>query len=401
MEEFFEQVLDFRVVKVTKVDLQEGTYHVHCESKIGGGVCPTCGGLCGFRKQHNERRVKDLSLSGKEVVLHLKVWQYVCEKCNRHFYEQFHFVAPGSEMTFRLESFLYDMTKGSDLQGVCLKFKIGWKTANRLLQTYGAREAAAHGESCFGSVRHLGIDEISLKKGHRDFVAVLVDLERKMVMDIVESREKAVLMAYFKEKGQSFCERVQVFCSDMWEGFLNLAKEVFPNASIVTDRFHFFAHCNDALDAARKYFKSQIKSILPKDQDLRGLRFKMLKNHVDLSQSEKTELQKLLDDKKLADLNKTYKARNELREIFEQRLTVDHAKAKLKNWIENNKDNRFFFKFIKLFNNHLDYIANYFRHRVTTSIVEGFNNKLKLIKRRAFGFLKFQSFKLKAISDFI
>lgn len=401
MEDFIEQVLDFKVIKVTKVKFQEGTYHVYCESKIGQGVCPVCGGLCGFRKQHNERRIKDLPLSGKAVELHLKVWQYVCEKCNRHFYEQFPFVAPGSEMTFRLESFLYDMTKGSDLTSVCHKFKIGWKTANRLLQTYGAREVSAHGRSCFETVRHLGIDEISLKKGHRDFVAVLVDLERKIVIDIVESREKAVLMAYFKEKGQSFCEQVQVFCSDMWEGFLNLAKEIFPNVSIVTDRFHFFMHCNDALDSARKYFKSQIKSTLPQGHDLRGLRFKILKKHEDLSPDEKTELQKILDNKNLADLNKTYKARNELREIFEQRLTVEDAKIKLKNWIENNNTNRFFFKFIKLFNNHFDSIANYFQHRVSSSIIEGFNNKLKLIKRRAFGFLRFQSFKLKAISDFI
>jgi len=101
-------------------------------------------------------------------------------------------------------------------------------------------------------VRVVGRDGFALKKGHRAYATVMVDLERVEVIDILGYREQVKLIEYFKNKGVEWCERIEVFCSAMWLGFINTAKTVFPNATLVVDRFHFLGHLNKAVDSQRK-----------------------------------------------------------------------------------------------------------------------------------------------------
>ena len=82
------------------------------------------------------------------------------------------------------------------------------------------------------------MDDISLKKGKGDYVVILVDLDTHEVIDLLESRTKEFLINYFTNKGKTFCEQILVFCSDMWTAYLEIAKEIFVNATIVVDRFH-------------------------------------------------------------------------------------------------------------------------------------------------------------------
>jgi transposase len=399
MEEVLEKILGLQVIKITKVEEIDSIYHIYCESKEAVGLCPNCGKLItSTPKDSNIRHIRDLNIIDKKVILHLTTKQYVCKDCNRHFYERFWFVESGSEMTIRLEDFLYRMVHGADLTYVAHKYEIGWKTINRLFHKYSTREVSAHIERSEQAVTQIAMDEIALHKGHRDFVVVIIDLVHKVIIDILENREKTSLIAYFKGKGLGFCNKIKVFCSDMWDGYLNTAKEVFPNAAIVVDRFHFFSYCNAALETARKYYKKELKEQV---EDLRGLRFTLLKNTDKLSEKEQVQLDKIFEQEKYLDLKKTYDARNDFRAILEQKITSQQAHILFQKWLNDHKDNRFFFKFIKTFNNYYNYILNYFDYRVTTSVLEGFNNKLKMIKRRAFGFLNFDAFRAKAFIDFL
>ena len=88
----------------------------------------------------------------------------------------------------------------------------------------------------------IGMDEIALRKGHKAYVCVIVDLDTHDIIDVLPDRSKSFLLDYFKSKGEDFCNQITHFCSDMWKGYLNCAKEVFANASIIIDRFHFFAY---------------------------------------------------------------------------------------------------------------------------------------------------------------
>ncbi|MDZ7896613.1 MAG: transposase [Arcicella sp.] len=96
------------------------------------------------------------------------------------------------------------------------------------------------------------MDEIALKKGKGDYVVILVDLDTHQVIDVLPSRLKDFLIEYFTNKGKAFCEQIEVFCSDMWTAYLETAKELFINATIVVDRFHYFSYLQDVIDKTRK-----------------------------------------------------------------------------------------------------------------------------------------------------
>lgn len=133
-------------------------------------------------------------------------------------------------------------------------------------------------------VRKLGIDEFSMKKGHKYFACVLVDLETGSVIDVLKERTKEYLTKYFTGLGEKFCEQIKVLSCDMWQGFAGLSGTVFPNAELVIDRFYFSKNLNKTLDMFRK----NLRKTLFKDVELHQgkLRFALLKSSDNLSNEE-------------------------------------------------------------------------------------------------------------------
>lgn len=247
-------------------------------------------------------------------------------------------------------------------------------------------------------MKRLGIDEIALRKGHRDYVCVLVDLDRKEVVDILPRREKAYLKDYFLGLGSEFCDGIELFCADMWEGYTNLAKEIFPNASIVVDRFHFFAMVQKGLESCRKYFQRKHKG----HPALKSIRWPLLKNPENLSEKDREAIKELRRHEELKLLADTYDAKVAFREILEEKLEPEQAEKKIDRWVKAVTDGkvRHLFPFLKTLDKWKKYIVAYFKERATTSPVEGINNKIKAIKRRAFGYLDFNNFRRKVLIEF-
>jgi transposase len=268
-----------------------------------------------------------------------------------------------------------------------------WHTVNDICQRGARRELDARPVS---NIRAVGMDEFALKKGHRAYATVIVDLERVEVIDILGYREQVKLIEYFKNKGVEWCERIEVFCSDMWLGFINTAKAVFPNATVVVDRFHFFSHLNKAVDSQRKSLRYQFK-----DQDeFKGLKWALLKNAEDLTADQKKKLTRAF---LLAPhLKLLYEHKEKFRSIFDRRLTREQGEIELIQWIEQAKEmkNRHLNNFLYMLNDWKEYVLNYFTYRFTTSVIEGINNAIKTVKRMGYGFRNFVNFKQRILISF-
>ena len=396
MEELFTKLLGLPSVEVTLAAVDDREITLHCRSILASSHCPLCLEKCNKVKDRYTRELRDLSISGKKVRLLFTVRQFVCTDCNRHFHERHDFVAKNRTMTQRYEDFIYYRCHGVDLRYVCLQEDVCWTSVRDIFQRGAEREIASR--SLFSEVSHIGIDEIALRKGHKDYVCVLVNLETGAVIDILPDRGKEYLKSYFLGKGEAFCEAITCFCSDMWEGYLNCAKEVFPNATIVADRFHFFAHMNKELDRCRRALRKKH----PEDDGLKGLKWALLKPVHRLSAEESESIEKVLGKEEYRLLKRTWEARNGFREILEKHCSKEEAEKLIGQWQDRHTEepNRFVQRFVDFFQKWKSYILNYFVHRRTTSPVEGINNKLKVIKRRAYGFLTFQAFRLRAIVEF-
>lgn len=388
-----ETLLDIRELIVTDVEVEDHVIHVCCESRFTEVYCPYTLKKCQTINQELHREIRDLPISGKRVILRLKVRQFYSPHVDCYFTERFHFLEPHQYQTVRYQRHVYESCKDSGLQRVVIQEDLCWKTVNSIFKKFAKRELKARAVT---PPRALGIDEFALKKGHKDYACVLINLESACVIDVLHYRDKASLIAYFKKKGDAFCQSVEVFSCDMWDGFVAVAKEMFPGATIVIDRFHFFAHMNKALDNVRKHLRRQFKN----DDLLKGIKWLLLKNTDRLTPKQKQDLEKVFE--RFPQLKTVYDLKNELRVIFESDIDRQEAEKRINQWVEKTKiiNNRYTNHFLKTLKNWKDYVLNYFIERVTNGIVEGINNKIKMIKRMAFGFRNFTHFRLRIIANF-
>jgi len=393
----YESLLSLPLVDITSVEFKSKELHIYCESKLASCHCPSCLEPCEDVNQTRTRIIQDLSISDKQVFLHVQSRQFLCHNCPRTFYERFNFVSKHERMTTRYEDFIYKRCIGVDLNYVSLQEDLCWDTVNRIFKKWANKKI----KSCnlFEGVRALGIDEIALKKGHKNFVCVLVNLETGEVIDILEDRTKAALIPYFQKLGSAFCEGIEIFSSDMWEGYINTAKEVFPNASIVVDRFHFFAHLQKAVDSCRKALRKEF----PDAEELKNVKWLFLKNKENLSPEQKQQIETLLANPAYEQLKEVYQAKESFRDILEQDISPQQADKQLTQWVIQTleKHNKYLNKFVNTFTNWYNYILNYFDGRWSNGMVEGINNRIKMMKRRAFGYNDFQSFRTRVLVEFM
>lgn len=177
---------------------------------------------------------------------------------------------------------------------------------------------------------------------------------------------------------------VEEVCVDMWGGFPKVIKAVFPNASIVTDRFHVMKLVNKSLNRIRLKL------------GFTGLKNKtlLMKNYQDLNDAEKSELKELFQQSTVLEFADNFK--EELRQIYESKSTVKSGLRKIKGWLKYAS--LFFTDIAYTLANHLPEIANFFKNRTTSGVTEGINTKIKLILRQSYGFVSFKLMREKLLA---
>ena len=389
----FTTLLNLTSIEVSSVEILKKTIIIRCHNLLEEQLCPVCLQKTSKVNKITVRHIRDLPILGKEVLLELTTRQFFCSDCERYFQEKFDFVVPSKQMTIRLEKYLYECCKTESLEKVSARENVGWNTLEEILTRYGT-ESTQHLEKY--QPKYLGIDEFALKKGKGNYATVIVDLEKGFVIDVLPYRDKAQLIAYFEAKGAVYCSQIEVVSCEMWGGFANLAKEIFPQAATVIDRFHFFQLLYRVLDKARKNLRKQF----PDELTFKEIKWLLYKSWSDLNASQRSLL--LLAFRHDSQLRNLYFLKQELRNIFESDLEPAEAMEQCQKWIESATQFQHdgLNEFLKTFQKWKDFILNFFTYRVTNGVVEGINNLIKTIKRQAYGFRKFESFRLKILIAF-
>ena len=236
----------------------------------------------------------------------------------------------------------------------------------------------------------LGIDEIALRKGHRDFVAVITGLTASgqlHVLAVLEDRLKATVLAWLTAIPEPHRSHITSVCTDMWEGYVTAAREALPAAMVVIDRFHVACHYRDAVDELRLQEVRRLSKELPKERrdDFKHTLWPFRKRNGDLTPEEQSQLESLFAH--TPTLKGAYTLREELTTIFDTARSKADGLRRIRLWRGRVERSglRCFDGFLKLLDSWLDLIANYFKRHQTSSFVEGLNNKLKVLKRRCYG----------------
>jgi transposase len=236
----------------------------------------------------------------------------------------------------------------------------------------------------------LGLDEIALKKGHRDYVTLVtgrMKVGENKILGVLAGHEKGEMLDFLRSIPLRIAERVQSICCDLWEAYTEAAREVLPSARIVADRFHVARHYRDAADEIRKHEQQRLKKELSKAEydKLNGSYRAYRKNAEDLSKEERKVLRRFF--KHSASAKQAYLLREQLTAIFNMNLSKKQAQSKIRGWIQKvqNSGLKCYENFLKLLGKWWEEITNYFIRRENSGFVEGFNNKVKILKRRCYG----------------
>jgi transposase len=236
----------------------------------------------------------------------------------------------------------------------------------------------------------VGLDEIALTKGHRNFVVIVTARlaeGRVVILAVLPDRQKDTVIEFLRSIPERLKQTLQTVCCDMYEGFSEAVREELPQVRIVIDRFHVARAYRDGLDDLRKQELKRLKEELPATdyQQLRGNLWAVRKKPADLTGEEKRCLRLLF--RYSPQLKLAYELQQQLTTIFDQPIAPATAKTKIRAWIKRVAKSglRCFDNFLNTLRRWWQEIINYFAYRENSGFVEGLNNKLKVLKRRCYG----------------
>ena len=250
--------------------------------------------------------------------------------------------------------------------------------------------AGAVNWAAYPSLGIIGLDEIALRKGHQHFIVLVTQRSATggvALLGILPDRKKETVVAFLRSIPLALRATITDVCTDMYEGYVNAVKEEVQQARVIIDRFHVAQLYRGSADALRKAVLRDLKAQLTKDeyQFLKGTMWPFRRAAQDLTPEEKERLALLLEA--APDLRQAYDLREKLTAIFDRAHSKPSGRAALKRWMKQVRASGLtcFDSFLKTLQNWLDEITNYFVARLTSGFVEGFNNKVKVLKRRCYG----------------
>lgn len=397
------EILDLEGVTVISHRLHSGLGMIlQTESKRMHSICPNCGNKSHKLHQNHRHIVKDLPFGDKPIFLEINRRQFKCSKCRKPFSEDLDFLKKKRTYTNRLANKIIQEVLDSDIHSVASKGIVTTDEIKRMLKDASQENL----NSKPSELKKLGIDEIALVKGKGNYCAVLIDLDTSKLITILSGRTQEILRETFMEWGNSVLSQIEEVSIDLWQGYKNLVKELMPNAQVIADRFHVMTQINKELDIVRKKEKRKIEELintakLPSKKakyekilsGLKNSKYPLLKNEDSLNEK---QAQKLIEVKNVSPLIKEmHELKEKIIKIFNRTNDWYTAVFKIGMWLSIAK--KYFPKSSNTIIRWLDEIIGYFDNRTTSGVVEGINNKLKLIKRSGYGFRNFENFRVRCL----
>lgn len=274
-------------------------------------ICPVCGHLSLSLHQNHPVLVRDMDLLEHICYLKFDKRRFDCRYCGKPFTEMLPFCEFYSRYTKRFEQYVFDVAKEHTIYRAAEQLKLGYQATEGIYYRQ-AKAYAARKEAESPPVEVIGIDEIALKKGHKDYVLVISDLTNKRILAILPDRLKETLVEWLSALPDEVKKSLRTVCLDMWEPYHLAVKEVLPDIDIVVDRFHVMQNLNDALTSARRILQSQADS--ETNKRLKGFRWTLVTNPENLSEEGQEKLQQMYEQ--APELAQLHELREEFQAIF-------------------------------------------------------------------------------------
>ena len=340
------------------------------------------------------RRVRDLSCGDARIFVEIEVRRVRCKSCGHVKREQLDFLADNPFYTKRFAYYVGRRCRQATIKDVAEELNLHWETIKTLEMQYMRAQLARVGTP---GPKAIGIDEISIRKGHTYRIVVSDLIRERPIWFGGADRKEASMLQFYDWLGEKKTRGIRLAVMDMWKPFRNATVARAPQTAILYDKFHIMRHLGDALDEVRKAEYSRLSG---QDRSyIKGQKYTLLSRRENLTLKGRQALRKVLAANKR--LNTAYL----LRESFGQLWDYERegwARRFFDNWRASLKWQRLkpYEKFAVMIESHWDGIAAYCRpeNKVSLGFVEGLNNKIRVIQRRAYGLRDEEYLRLKILT---
>ena len=341
--------------------------------------CGKCGKPGKYRDTRPERQFKHVPIWGIPVELSYSPARVSCPHCQGIYVESIPWAAGKRRLTIAFACYLATWARLLPWLEVARLFRCAWGTvasAVHFVVKHGLENRDLSG------VTHIGIDEISRKKGH-EYLTTVYDLKARKLIWSGEGRTEETLRQFFDFFGRKRANRLQGICCDMWMPYIKVIEEKAPKAILVFDKFHIIRHLMQAVDQVRR---DEIKEKGKEHKILmKNTRYIWLKNPWNLTDKQSDRLGSL--EKLNLKINRAYLLKESFRHLWSYK-TMGWASKYLNKWFWWATHSRLkpMRDFAWMIRRHEDNILSYFKLPIHNGTVEGLNNKAKVVSRRAYGF---------------
>lgn len=384
-----EKLLGLQDLIVTKIEDIEKEIHIFGELKRKPHKCPCCGEYTDKIHDYRKQVIKDIPAFGKYTFIHLKKRRYRCS-CGKRFFEKTNFLPRYHRRTNRLSMYIIDKLRDE------VSFTRVGKEVN-LSNTTVMRTFDLVSYSLNHLPTALSIDEFKGNTNKEKYQCILTDPVNKVVLDILPKRYESYLASYFLKFNKSQRDNIQIFVSDMWKPYSSLATKMFKNAEQIVDKYHWIRQVIWAFENVRK----EVQKKLGKEyrRYFKKSRKLLIKRFDDLKDEQKQQVNIMLYVSPTLSIAHFYK------EDFLKILDCkdrESAKHTMSEWINSALECGIiqFKKCAKTLLNWLTGILNSFSSPVTNGFTEGCNNKIKVLKRNAYGYQNFYRFRNRILHMF-
>ncbi len=358
--------------------------------------CDECGQSANKVHDFVERWVRDLPILDASTRLLVIRRRVRCPVCGPKL-ERLSWIDKYSRVTSRLAENVARLCKVLPIKHVASYYDLDWKTVKTIDKRYLMKTL---GPIDLEGVRILAMDEFAIRKGHR-YATLIVEPHTKRALWLGRGNSRESIRPFFELLGEDGCKRIEAVAMDMNAAFANETKAQCPNANVVYDLFHVVAkYGREVVDRVRVDEANRLRDDKKARKVVKSARWLLLRNAENIKlDKDKIKLQELLEANQ--SLMTVYVLKDDLKRLWDFRCT----KAALRFWgdwyqraIQSEVDP--LIRFAKLLKPYLSGIVSHSIYPLHTSLLEGINNKIKVIKRMAYGFLDDEYFFLKIRAAF-
>jgi transposase len=383
----FYTLIDDKNAIFEKAEFQSDHIIFRCHLRKNMKRCPCCKSFDVRIKETKERTFRMVNLGRKRTHLKINVYKVWCQKCDKKAWIELPFTYGKLPMTKSFVHYVIQLTAMTTLLCVALFLGLQWKTVKNIDKANLSKRAK---QFSFKKLRYISIDEIAIKKGHK-YMTIFTDISTGQIIHAVEGRREEDLRLFLKLLSKK-AKRLRGIGIDMSAAYSSSIQKHLPNVSIIFDRFHVTKLLNNTIDKIRRaeYAKCQNKGL----RVLKGQRFLLLRNFVDLDDRQKSSLQYLLEINE--SLAIAHSMKEQFRLFWNCRSSQEGARF-LGWWVIQAMESgvELLAKTARTLLYYSKGLLSYFEHGIDNGKAEGINNKIKVLKRQAYGFRDQQYFKLR------